>query len=105
MARLTRNLLDNAVRHAHRQVRVELGVHGDHVVLRIDDDGPGIAEADRERVFDRFVKLDDSRTPAVSGSGLGLAIAREIAEQHSGTVTASTGALGGNQFVVTLPAQ
>ncbi|MGI8954663.1 MAG: sensor histidine kinase [Nocardioidaceae bacterium] len=105
LARLTRNLLDNAVRHARRQVRVALGVHGDHVVLRIDDDGPGIAEADRERVFDRFVKLDDSRTPAVSGSGLGLAIAREIAEQHSGTVTASTGALGGNQFVVTLPAQ
>src|SRR5438094_7458650 len=62
LARLVRNLLDNAVRHATRAVSVALTVAGDEVVLTVSDDGPGIAPDDRERIFERFSRLDDARS-------------------------------------------
>jgi signal transduction histidine kinase len=67
-------------------------------VLTVADDGPGIPEEDRERVFDRFVRLDDGRTRDAGGSGLGLAIVAEIAHAHGGTVTAD-----GSVLTVRLP--
>ena len=89
LRRLVRNLLDNVVRHATRQVSVSLEAAGDSVVLDVADDGPGVAPGDRERVFDRFFRGDPARGTDPGGhrgSGLGLAIARGIAERHGGTL-------------------
>ena len=80
---MLRNLLDNAARHAaSRRCRWRARTSGEHAVLTVDDDGPGIAAADRERVFDRFIRLDDDRSRSAGGTGLGLAIVREIVTAH-----------------------
>ncbi|MEU8905710.1 HAMP domain-containing sensor histidine kinase [Streptomyces mirabilis] len=90
LARLFTNLLDNALRHAHSTVTVEVR-HTEHeVVVEVSDDGRGIPEPDRERVFDRFTRLDNARTRSEGGTGLGLAIARDIATAHGGTLTAES---------------
>ncbi|MGI5506216.1 sensor histidine kinase [Lentzea sp. CA-135723] len=103
LSRLLGNLLDNAERHAGTEVVVRLK-GGVSATLEVIDDGPGIPEADRERVFDRFTRLDEARTRAAGGAGLGLAIARRIATRHQGTLTA-TDAEGfrGIRFVATIP--
>ncbi|WP_157468784.1 cell wall metabolism sensor histidine kinase WalK [Frankia sp. QA3] len=116
LVRLVRNLLDNADRHAATTVAVRLrhvgggsgpppriGPPQGWAVLTVDDDGPGIPAADRERVFDRFVRLDDGRNRDSGGSGLGLAIVRGVAHRHGGTVTATASPLGGARFEVRLP--
>ncbi len=104
LGQVVRNLLDNAARHA--QGRVEVAVHrdGSRVVLTVDDDGAGIPEDQRERVFERFVRLDEARSRDAGGSGLGLAIVREIVRAHGGEATATASALGGVRFSVSLPA-
>jgi signal transduction histidine kinase len=99
------NLGDNAARHARTHVRLAVRAEGSTAHLTVEDDGPGIPAADCERVFDRFVRLDDSRTRDDGGSGLGLAIAREIAYAHRGTVAVETSALGGARLHLTLPVQ
>jgi signal transduction histidine kinase len=99
-----RNLVDNAARHASATIRVELVETGGSVLLAVEDDGDGIPAEQRERVFDRFVRLDDSRGRESGGSGLGLSIAREIAAAHGGSATATDGTLGGARFEVRLPA-
>jgi signal transduction histidine kinase len=86
LGRVVANLLDNAVRHAKSQVRVTVTAHGTHRLISVIDDGPGIPAADRERVFDRFTRLDDARARDAGGSGLGLAIVRELVRRHGGTV-------------------
>ncbi|WP_329790982.1 HAMP domain-containing sensor histidine kinase [Lentzea sp. DG1S-22] len=103
LSRLLGNLLDNAERHAGAAVVVRLR-GGTTATLEVIDDGPGIPEADRERVFDRFTRLDEARTRAAGGAGLGLAIARRIATRHQGTLEA-TDAEGfrGIRFVATIP--
>ncbi len=93
--RLVRNLVDNAVRYAVDEVAVRIEVRPGEVVLSVDDDGPGIPEADRERVFERFTRLDESRSRDAGGIGLGLAIAREIAVRHGGTLTIGESPTGG----------
>ncbi len=87
MARTVRNLVDNAVRHATSAVDVTVSVAGADVVLTVSDDGPGIPEADRERVFDRFARLDEARARDAGGTGLGLPIVRELARSHGGSVS------------------
>lgn len=82
LGRVVRNLADNALRHAAARVRVEVADGR----VSVSDDGPGVPEADRERVFERFVRLDDARARGAGGSGLGLAIAREVAREHGGDV-------------------
>ena len=72
-------------------------------MLTVADDGPGIPEDQRERVFERFTRIDDARTRNAGGAGLGLAIAREIVERHRGTVAVDPQHEGGARFVVTLP--
>ena len=104
IAGLVRNLVDNAARHASTAISVELAEAGGRVLFAVDDDGDGIPEGERERVFDRFVRLDDARARESGGSGLGLSIVREIASQHGGAVTAAQGTLGGARFEVRLPA-
>jgi signal transduction histidine kinase len=108
LERLVGNLLDNAVRHARDTVTIalteETGDGSDSTaVLVVADDGPGIAPEDRERVFERFTRLDDARAAADGGAGLGLAIARDIAERHGGRLRLEGDRLGGARFVLTLP--
>jgi signal transduction histidine kinase len=103
LERLIRNLGDNAARHA-ATVAFGLGAQNGHVTLTVDDDGPGIAAADRDRVFERFVRLDEGRARAEGGTGLGLAIAREVARAHGGDVTLAESPLGGLRAEVRLPA-
>ena len=103
LAQLVRNLVDNACRHAAGAVRIELLETTDSVILAVDDDGEGIAPEQRERVFDRFVRLDDARARESGGSGLGLSIVREIAAAHGGGVVALASRLGGARFEVSLP--
>lgn len=86
LGRLFRNLLDNAVRYAASTVTITTDITPTAVEIHIVDDGPGIPPADRERVFDRFVRLDSSRDRSTGNSGLGLAIAREIAASHDGSI-------------------
>ena len=98
--RVVTNLLDNAARHARSAVTVT--VDGGQLV--VDDDGPGIAEADRERVFERFTRLDEGRTRDEGGSGLGLSIVRAVVDAHGGAVTIERSpTLAGARFTVSFP--
>ncbi|WP_420098059.1 ATP-binding protein [Corynebacterium sp.] len=110
LGRAVRNLVDNAARHA--ESRVVLGLRpADHtrptVVLTVTDDGAGVPEDDRERVFDRFARLDEGRARDAGGSGLGLAIVKEIVQAHHGQVTVGESTedatRGGAVFTLTLP--
>jgi signal transduction histidine kinase len=103
LAQVVRNLLDNACRHAAHVVTIGLREEGDLVVLEVADDGPGIAAADRARVFERFVRLDDARARDEGGSGLGLAIVRKIVDSSGGSVEVGDAPAGGARFVVRLP--
>jgi signal transduction histidine kinase len=103
LRRVVRNLLDNATRSAASRVEVSLAPADGVARLRIDDDGPGIPPADRERVFERFVRLDEARGRDRGGVGLGLAIVAELVREHGGRVVAGAAPLGGARFEVTLP--
>jgi signal transduction histidine kinase len=80
------NLVDNAVRHARTRVEVAGQVDHEQAVISVSDDGPGIPPQDRERVFERFTRLDDARERSSGGAGLGLAIVRELLTRAGGTV-------------------
>ncbi|SMH42293.1 Signal transduction histidine kinase [Rathayibacter oskolensis] len=97
------NLLENAARFARSRIEVTAVVDAGRVALTVDDDGPGIAEEDRERVFDRLVRLDDARNRADGGSGLGLPIARGLARALGGDLVCLTGGPGA-RFRLALPA-
>ncbi|MDQ0789265.1 HAMP domain-containing sensor histidine kinase [Streptomyces sp. B3I8] len=103
LARVLANLLDNAARHARQRVTVTVRREGGHAVLSVADDGPGIPADQRERVFERFVRLDDARARDDGGTGLGLAIARDIARRHGGTLTATEAPGGGALLTLRLP--
>ncbi len=95
LRQLVGNLLDNARRHARSAVRLRVFAEGDQAVVEVEDDGPGVDPADRERVFERFF----SSRPQGEGSGLGLAIARWVARSHGGDVTVAER----SRFVTRLP--
>jgi signal transduction histidine kinase len=101
---LIANLLDNAVRHAPAggRVWVSLAVNDAALRLSVSDNGDGVAPADRERIFDRFVKLDSART-GEGGAGLGLSIARWVAEAHGGTLSLTESGSGRTTFEAQLP--
>ena len=101
LKRVVQNLLDNAVRHAGSTVTVSLTAR-EHVTLTVTDDGPGIPEQMRDRVFERFTRLDDARSRDAGGTGLGLAIVRDIVTQHGGSVRVEDGRPGA-RLVVELP--
>lgn len=102
LARLIANLLDNAEHHAD-QITVELHTTDATVELIIADDGPGIPVVDRERIFERFARLDTARQRRHGGAGLGLAIVKSIADAHDATITVAD-AHKGTRIVVTLAA-
>ncbi|MEU2563410.1 HAMP domain-containing sensor histidine kinase [Streptomyces longispororuber] len=103
LARVLGNLVANAQRHARSRVTVTTRTDGDRAVLAVADDGDGVPPAERERIFERFVRLDDARTRDEGGAGLGLAIARDVAARHGGTLTVDEAPGGGALFELRLP--
>jgi signal transduction histidine kinase len=101
LARMVRNLLANALAHAATRVDLSLRTDGDgrDVVLAVEDDGPGVPAEHRDRVFDRFYRVDSARDRTRPGTGLGLAIVRSVAEGHGGTVRIEAG----SRFLVRIP--
>jgi signal transduction histidine kinase len=105
LAHAVSNLVDNASRYATSAVQITLSCYDETARIVVDDDGPGIAPAYRERVFERFTRLDDSRARPQGGSGLGLAVVRAIVSRHHGQIRIEESPLGGARFVVELPAR
>ncbi|MFE0439467.1 sensor histidine kinase [Streptomyces nigra] len=103
VGRVLTNLLDNARRHARSAVTVGVRAEGEWAVVAVADDGDGVPEADRERIFERFVRLDEARSRDDGGAGLGLAIARDVAVRHGGTLTVGRAPAGGALFELRLP--
>ncbi|MEM9204139.1 MAG: ATP-binding protein [Actinomycetota bacterium] len=105
LRRVVINVLDNAARYGdgHISVAVRLDAAGVAQIV-VGDNGPGIGIEERDRIFERFARLDESRARATGGSGLGLAIVREIVEAHRGRVTVGASSLGGAEFVAEFPA-
>ncbi len=101
LERVLRNLVDNAEQHAKSRITVTVSAD-EQAVVTVADDGPGIPPEDRERVFDRFVRLDEDRSRDDGGSGLGLAIAAEIAREHGGSLTIADSPTGA-RFEFRLP--
>ncbi|MGC5223996.1 sensor histidine kinase [Micromonospora sp. DT81.3] len=103
LRQVVRNLADNAARHARGRVAFASWQDGASAFFALDDDGAGIAPESRDRVFERFVRLDEARTRDAGGSGLGLAIVREILRGHGGAVRVVESPLGGARFEARLP--
>jgi len=104
LRQMLRNLLENAVRYARDEIRVGLETVHEHVILVIEDDGPGIPPQERERVFDRFARVEESRSRSVGGTGLGLAVVQGIVQRHGGQISVGRAGIGGARFEITLPA-
>ncbi|MGW6025688.1 ATP-binding protein [Streptomyces sp. NPDC055099] len=104
LARVLNNLVNNAQRHARSHVTVTTRAEGTWAVLEVSDDGDGVPEGERDRIFERFVRLDDARTRDDGGAGLGLAIARDVAARHGGTLTVKEAPGGGALFELRVPA-
>lgn len=103
-AQVVRNLVDNAARHATSTVAVRVDATAEATVrVVVADDGAGVPEADRERIFDRFVRLDEARSRDAGGSGLGLAIVQDLVRGLGGRVWVRTADLGGAEFIVEVP--
>ncbi|MET8055941.1 sensor histidine kinase [Streptomyces microflavus] len=103
LVRVVGNLLDNAQRHAESRITVQVAADGRGVRVEVRDDGAGVPEDERERIFERFVRLDDARSRDDGGAGLGLAIARDVAARHGGTLTVHRAPEGGAAFRLWLP--
>jgi signal transduction histidine kinase len=103
LVRILANLVDNALRHATGRVVVWAERRGARVALLVDDDGPGVPEDERERVLQRFTRLDESRDRDAGGSGLGLAIVKELVSRRGGRVVLAESPLGGLRAEVLLP--
>lgn len=103
MERVLDNLINNAMRYSQSKIQVSLTLKGSQACLRVEDDGPGIAESERERVFEPFVRLDPSRDRATGGCGLGLAIVHSIAVAMGGHASCESSSLGGASFSLQWP--
>lgn len=104
LAQVLRNVLENANRHAESRITVSLRANARGVLVTIDNDGVPVPESERERIFERFVRLDESRSRESGGSGLGLAIAASIMAAHHGSISASQAPNGDCRFELHLPA-
>jgi len=101
------NVVDNAIKYSPRGSSIEVRIHadGDRAILAVADQGPGIAPEHRERIFDRFFRLDEARSRDAGGTGLGLAIARWAVEANGGSISVKEGTNGGSIFEIVLPAR
>lgn len=105
MSRATINLLRNAIRYAKQRVELRVAACDDGYVLHVDDDGPGIPAEARDRVFEPFTRLDESRDRTTGGFGLGLAIVQRAAQWHGGQVVVTASPLGGASFALSWPSR
>jgi signal transduction histidine kinase len=103
LERVVRNLLDNAARHARERAAIGVAELDGHVVLAVEDDGPGIDPGDRERALERFVRLDGARDRRTGGTGLGLSIVRDVTTAYGGSVELGDSSLGGLLVRIELP--
>ncbi|RMH58169.1 MAG: sensor histidine kinase [Candidatus Hydrogenedentota bacterium] len=105
LERALRNLLENAVRHAAggEWIRVRIRERDGEAEIEVEDDGPGIPEEERERIFERFYRIERSRTREEGGSGLGLSIVKDIVLRHRGTISVHRGSTGGALFRIRIP--
>lgn len=104
LLQIMRNLLSNAARYGNGTIALDVVANSNSAVIAVEDDGPGIAAADRKRVFERFVRLDYARSRVEGGAGLGLAISRKLAEQYGGQLSCvAPRTLSGARFELTLP--
>ncbi len=99
------NIVDNAIKYTPEggYVRLALSLSDRTLKLRIEDNGPGIPDSEKEKIFDRFYRLDDSRARETGGTGLGLAIAKEAVVLHGGEIGIENAEGGGSAFVISLP--
>jgi signal transduction histidine kinase len=105
LSRAIGNVVDNAAHYATGTVCIAVGRRDDALRVTVDDDGPGVPPADRERIFERFTRLDHGRARPEGGTGLGLAVVRSIVAEHDGRVWADDSPLGGARIVIELPAR
>ena len=105
MARVLDNLVNNALCYCQQRIEIQFASDGVTGVLTVDDDGPGIPDCERQRVFEPFVRLDPSRDRATGGCGLGLAIVSSVATAMGGSVAARHSPLGGARFEFSWPLQ
>ncbi len=103
LRRVIANILDNALRYA-RHADVSINLDRGQLIVHVDDDGPGVPQAEREAIFEPFYRAEPSRNRSTGGSGLGLAIARQIVEAHGGRIAAELSPKGGARIAVVLPA-
>ncbi len=103
LTRAVRNLCENAARHTRTSVMLSVGERDGLATLAVTDDGPGIPEANRSEIFERFTRLDEARRTSDGGSGLGLAIAKDIIDRHNGSIELDHDHIDGARFVVRLP--
>lgn len=103
MERAVTNLIRNAIRHSRDKIEIILLQEEGQLVIRVEDDGPGIPEEDRLRIFQPFARLEAARDRASGGHGLGLAIAQQIVHLHQGQLTCHTSPLGGASMQISLP--
>jgi two-component system sensor kinase ParS len=103
LERALRNLVQNAVRYANSRIHITLITVDEQAIIHVDDDGPGILPADRQRIFDPFVQLEAHNELDDSGYGLGLAIVHRVAQWHGGSVTVSGAPIGGARLSLMLP--
>src|SRR5262245_35193775 len=99
------NLLDNAVKYGRPQQKVVVGLEAGEgmAILSVDDEGPGIPQADRSRVFEQFHRLERDRQSAVAGTGIGLSVVKDLVIRHGGRSSVTTGDRGGAKFIVEMP--
>lgn len=99
------NIADNAIKYSPEGgfVHVDVNVDGSDMIIKIEDNGPGIPESERDRIFERFYRLDDSRARDTGGTGLGLAIAKEAVAMHGGTIEVTNASEVGSIFTIRLP--
>ena len=104
VARVVRHLLDNAARHGTSHVALTVVPDESSVLITVDDDGPGVPESERARIFERFARLEDSRSRDAGGAGLGLAVVSVVVRRLGGTIEVIDAPAGGARFNVRLPA-
>ena len=99
------NIVDNAIKYTPEGGFVKLGLElaGKNLLVKVEDNGPGIPDEGKEKIFERFYRLDDSRARDTGGTGLGLAIAREAVVLHGGDIHIEDGADGGSVFIISVP--
>lgn len=103
LQRMMRNLVHNSEEHAQQHIAVSVVTSDQVVRIAVSDDGPGVSPENRDRIFERFVRLDSARTRDSGGTGLGLAIVNDVVAGHHGTITIADGDLGGAAFTVEIP--